>query len=140
MKIREFQEYVKDRLNDVEALVQGGCKAIAESQLNVMNEVSKRIQTIKGIAVVVTTPDMKRNGCAKDCLPVDSLLAIRCIEIPALNRGRSGAITALDAAEIVAHALDGDNIGFVDIQQRIDERSGTITATANFNVCINLTR
>lgn len=138
MKIREFQEYVKDRLNAVEALVQGGCKAIAEAQLDVMSEVDTHLQTAAGIAVVVTTPDMKRNGCAKDGIPVDSLVAVRCIEIPALNRERSGAITALDAAEIVAHALDGDNIGFVDIQQRVDERRGTITATASFNVCFSL--
>ena len=31
MKIRELQEYLKDRLNEVEALVQGGCKAFAEA-------------------------------------------------------------------------------------------------------------
>ena len=30
MKISELQEYLKDRLNEVEALVQGGCKAFAE--------------------------------------------------------------------------------------------------------------
>ena len=30
MKISELQEYLKDRLNAVEALKQGGCKAFAE--------------------------------------------------------------------------------------------------------------
>ena len=30
MNIREFQEYLVDRLNKVEALLQGGCKAFAE--------------------------------------------------------------------------------------------------------------
>ena len=30
MKIRDLQEYLKDRLNDVQALVQGCCKAFAE--------------------------------------------------------------------------------------------------------------
>ena len=30
MKIREFQEYIVERLNVVKALVQGGCKAFAE--------------------------------------------------------------------------------------------------------------
>ena len=31
MKIREFQEYLKDRLNEVEALVNGNCNVVAGS-------------------------------------------------------------------------------------------------------------
>ena len=38
MKIRELQDYVKDRLNAVEALVQGGCKAFAEDTRSVYDE------------------------------------------------------------------------------------------------------
>ena len=38
MQIRELQEYLKDRLNAVEALMQGGCKAFAEDTRTVYDE------------------------------------------------------------------------------------------------------
>ena len=38
MQIRELQEYLKDRLNAVEALMQGGCKACAEDTRTVYDE------------------------------------------------------------------------------------------------------
>ena len=38
MKIRELQEYLSDRLNKVEALVQGGCKPFAEDTRTVYDE------------------------------------------------------------------------------------------------------
>ena len=38
MKISELQEYLRDRLNKVEALVQGGCKAFAEDTRTVYDE------------------------------------------------------------------------------------------------------
>ena len=38
MTIRELQEYLRDRLNAVEALVQGGCKAFAEDTRTVYEE------------------------------------------------------------------------------------------------------
>ena len=38
MQIRELQEYLSDRLNAVEALVQGGCRAFAEDTRTVYDE------------------------------------------------------------------------------------------------------
>jgi len=140
MTIRSFQEQLKDILNDVEALVHGGCTAIAEDSLDVMNDVETQLNTVKGVAIVVTTPDLKRNGCSSDGIPVDTTLSVKCIEIPAVNRDDSSHLTALDAAEIVAHALESNNIQFSDIRQTVDRQSGTVTASVSFNVCISLTK
>ena len=37
MKIREFQQKIAEALNGVEELVQGGCKALAEDSLSIVN-------------------------------------------------------------------------------------------------------
>ena len=64
MKICEFQKNVVDALNTVEELVKGGCKALAEDTLSIVNDVALQLQTNSGVAIVVTTPRMTRNGCA----------------------------------------------------------------------------
>ena len=61
MKIRELQEYLKDRLGKVEALVNGNCKAFAEDTREVYDESSQFIRE-GGVAVVVVTPDLNRSG------------------------------------------------------------------------------
>lgn len=138
MKIREFQKAVADALNGVEELVQGGCKALAEDTLSVIADVNQQLQTAAGVAIVVTTPQLSRNGCAAGVIPADTRLAIRCIETPALNRENPGHLTALDAAEIVAQCLDGERLNFAQISQTVDERRGTITAEVTFNTEIHL--
>lgn len=138
MKIKEFQTKIADALNTVEELLQGGCKAFAEDSLSIVHDVETQLQQVSGVAIVVTTPHLTRNGCAADALPCDGALEIRCIELPALNRENTGNLTALDAAEIVASALDGEEFNFNSIDQRIDERTGTITATVSFNTSIYL--
>ena len=138
MKIREFQKKIAEALNGVEELVQGGCKALAEDSLSVLNEVREQLQTAGGVAIVVTTPKLTRNGCAAGFIPAETRLAIRCIETPALNRENPGHLTALDAAEIVAQALDGEQFNFAEISQTSDQRTGTLTAEVTFNTTINL--
>lgn len=138
MTIMEFQQNVADALNIVDALVQGGCRAIAENALTVIHDVDYQLQQAAGVALVVTTPDLTRNGCAKDTIPNDAKLIIRCVELPSVNREQPGHLTALDAAEIVAKALDGDQFNYSDIRQTIDTRTGTLTASVTFNTTINL--
>ena len=138
MKIREFQHKLAESLNSYEELVQGGCKAFAEDTLSVMNDVKTQLQTACGVAIVVTTPKMARNGCAAGVIPADTRLAIRCIELPALNRENPGHLTALDAAELVAQALDGEQFNFAEIAQTVDQRTGTLTAEVIFNTTIHL--
>ena len=138
MKIREFQKKLADALNGVEELVQGGCKALAEDTLSVMSDVNEQLQTAGGVAIVVTTPKLTRNGCAAGTIPADTRLAIRCIEKPAQNREDPGHLTALDAAEIVAQCLDGEQFNFAEIAQTSDQRTGTLTAEVTFNTEIHL--
>ena len=138
MKIREFQHKLAEALNSYEELVQGGCKALAEDSLSVMNEVKTQLQTACGVAIVVTTPKLVRNGCAAGFIPADTRLAIRCIELPALNRETPGHLTALDAAELVAQALDGEQFNFAELAQTVDQRTGTLTAEVIFNTTIHL--
>lgn len=138
MKIREFQKKIAEALNGVEELVQGGCKALAEDSLSIVTDVKTQLQTACGVAIVVTTPKLTRNGCAAGVIPADTRLAIRCIETPALNRENPGHLTALDAAEIVAQCLDGEQFNFFDISQTSDQRTGTLTAEVTFNTEIHL--
>jgi hypothetical protein len=81
----------------------------------------------------VVTPKVTRSasGC-DDGIPVEMLLAVQCAERPDLNRATPGHLTALDAAEIVAHALDGETFELASIEQWADERTRTVTATATF--------
>ena len=138
MKIREFQHKLAESLNSYEELVQGGCKALAEDSLSVMNDVKTQLQTAGGVAIVVTTPRLTRNGCAAGAIPAGTRLAIRCIETPALNRENPGHLSALDAAEIVAQCLDGEQFNFAEISQTSDQRTGTLTAEVTFNTEIHL--
>lgn len=141
MKIRELQEYLKDRLNAVEALVQGGCKAFSEDTRTVYDE-SAQFMSEGGVAVVVVTPKFARNGCSADGIPCDARLLVRCMEKPPLAES-SNAMRALDAAELVAQALDSDVLQFQDIDQTVTtDRDGNsvVTATASFSTTICLTK
>lgn len=136
MTILEFQEKVATRLNGVEELVNGGCKAVAEDALDVAAAVREQLEQMGGVAVVVTTPRLERNGCAENLIPCAAALDIRCVERPALNRESPSHITALDAARIVARELDGHLYNFRSIDQRVDERTGRLSATASFETVI----
>lgn len=139
MTIREFQEKVRDALNGVEELVQGGCKAFAEDVRATYDETEPWISAGK-VAVVVVTPRMARNGVTKGGIPADTRLLVRCVEKAPIARVQSGVIRALDAAEIVMHALDGDQLCWTETDQTADKRSGVITATATFETTIKLSK
>jgi len=62
MKIRELQQRIADALNGVETLVQGGCKALAEDALDIMHTVDAQLAQAGGVALVVTTPNVRRDG------------------------------------------------------------------------------
>ena len=136
MTILEFQEKVAERLNNVEELVKGGCKAICEDALDVTAAVREQLEQMGGVAIVVTTPRLDRNGCAEGLIPCAASLDIRCVERPALNRESESHITALDAARLVARELDGALYNFRSIDQRVDEARGRLSATASFETVI----
>lgn len=137
MKIKEFQEAIAKELNALDELVQGGCKAFAEDSREVYKESDQHIQKGK-IAVVVVTPDMQRNGDTPGALPAETQLLIQCSEKPTVTRVQPGVITALDAAEIVMHALDGSQFCWLSTRQTIDRQAGVLTATVTFATTIHL--
>ena len=137
MKIKEFQEAIAKDLNALDELVQGGCKAFAEDSREVYKGSDQHIQKGK-IAVVVVTPDMQRNGDTPGALPAETQLLIQCSEKPMAARVQPGVITALDAAEIVMHALDGSQFCWVSTRQTIDRQTGVLTATVTFATTIHL--
>lgn len=137
MKIKEFQEAIAKELNTLDELVQGGCKAFAEDSREVYKESDQHIQKGK-IAVVVVTPDLQRNGDTPGALPAETQLLIQCSEKPTVARVQPGVITALDAAEIVMHALDGSQFCWLSTRQTIDRQAGVLTATVTFATTIHL--
>ena len=132
MTIREIQKKIADALNGVEALVQGGCTALAEDSQNVFFEVKQALEA-GNVCIVVVTPKVTRSASGtEDGIPVEMQIAVQCAERPDLNRANADHLTALDAAEIVAHALDGEQFELASIEQWADERTRTVTATATF--------
>lgn len=140
MKICELQKKIADALNGVEALVQGGCRAIPEDTREVYDESNQWISGGK-VALVVVTPDFERTGSGTEVeLPSEGDLLIRCVERVPLSREDPAVIRALDAAQLVAHALDGETLEWKSIRQTIDQRNSTITATVTFGFDITLTQ
>ena len=142
MKIKELQQNVADALNDVEELVQGGCKAFAEDTRTVYNEADPWVSSGK-VALVVVTPDMQRNGSPFDAdgaaaIPAETQLLVQCSEKPAVATKQPGVMRALDAAEIAMFALDGEQFCWLSTRQTFDGRSGVLTATATFAMTIAL--
>lgn len=132
MTIREIQKKIADALNGVEALVQGGCTALAEDSQNVFFEVKQALEA-GNVCIVVVTPKVTRSASGtEDGIPVEMQIAVQCAERPDLNRANADHLTALDAAEIVAHALDGEQFELASIEQWADERTRAVTATATF--------
>lgn len=134
MKIKELQEKIAEALNGVEELVQGGCKAFAENSMTVMNDIAQQLTGKGGVAICIVTPTVSKSGQRADGIAAEYALAIQCSEKPELNRKKGSThLTALDAAELVALSLDGEQFSFVDIRQTGDEKTRTVTATVNLN-------
>ena len=144
MKIRELQEYLKDRLNEVEALVQGGCKAFAEDTRTVYDESAQFIRE-GGVAVVVITPDLNRSGSGTEpgVIPFEGDIIIRCMELPPVAASNPNTLRALDAAETVMHELDGEIFEWRSTRQsasRASDGNDVITATVTFGYTGELTK
>ncbi len=140
MTIATLQQNIANALNGVESLTQGGCKAFAEDSLNIRTDLARQLQTVKGVAICILTPRITRDASGTDDgIPVSARVAVQCAEMPDLNRTHADHLTALDAAEIVMHSLDGDNIEFESIEETADEKTRVVIATAYFNLSTILT-
>jgi len=134
MDLLEYQESFVARLDANKNLKQGGCKAMAEDSLAIDSDIKKQLLTLKGIALVVTTPTVTKIGASvPGWMPVEIPdLTISCLEMPAINRKRSGAITALKAAQLIMAMFDGPKCSFITIQQGTDDTTGVKSANAIF--------
>lgn len=134
MTIRELQKSLVEALSANEALLQGGCRVFAENTRTVYDEADQCIQE-GNVAVVVVTPDLERAGSGvpkEDGLPFEGDILVRCMERPPVAAAQGDVMRALDAAEIVAHALDGEILEWRSIRQTADRQRGVLTATVAF--------
>ena len=143
MTLKEIQDDARDALNADEALRAGGCEAISEMALDLQAALGRRLSQMKGVAMVVGTPSANAMGAAPAGLQIPVVideLSVTCMEIPAINRTRPGAMTALEAAERAAWLLRAGNVAFLKISQSSDEASGVVSATATFRSAHTLTQ
>lgn len=141
MTLRRLQNIIRDELNVIEMLVQGGCKAFSEDDRTSYSESDQWVSGGK-VSLVVMTPDAERSGSGEgEGIAVGTSIIVQCIEIPQIA-ATANVIRALTAAQKVAHVLDGGALEFRSIQQRGSrDRQGNIvvTATATFEANIILT-
>ena len=134
----EYQMAICDVINADASLLQAGCAAFAEDALDIDSEVARHLQETGGVAIMVATPEAEFSGVSSDGGMYLDLrrLEIVCTEVPALNRQRENALTALDAALRVAFLLRSREMPFLRIAQSADTDAGLLTATATFSDCV----
>ena len=134
MTVLEFQHAIVDALNADATLLKGGCKAFAEDALDVDNETQRHLHEVGGVTLVVITPRLKRGGTPQrgglHCICEG--LTVEAVEIPALNRLRPDAITALDAAMRASLVLEERGIPWKDTVMD-DIGGGALAARATFD-------
>ena len=140
MTIKDIQEQLAHRLNSVEELIQGGCKAFAEDNRDVYDKAAEFVNG-GGVAIVVVTPELARaaDGDAEGMIPFEGDIVIQCIEKAPLTNG-TATLRALDAAEAVVYELDGAVFGWKSTRQTADARNEVFTASVTFGYAGRLTR
>ena len=140
MTIKDIQEQLAHRLNSVEELIQGGCKAFAEDNRDVYDKTAEFVNG-GGVAIVVVTPELARaaDGDAEGMIPFEGDIVIQCIEKAPLTSGTT-TLRALDAAEAVVYELDGAVFGWKSTRQTADARNEVFTASVTFGYAGRLTR
>ena len=113
---------------------------MAEDSLSINADLSKQLQTLKGVALVVMTPGCKIiGGGTPGYIAVEiPELTVSCVEQPTLNRAKPDAVTALEAAQIVAAILGGHSCQFQSLRQSSDETTGSLAASAVFSTTLML--
>ena len=132
MTIKELQAQLAHRLNSVDDLIQGGCKAFAEDSRTVYDEAAEYVNG-GVVALVVVTPDLARaaDGDAEGLVPFEGDIVVKCIEKAPLTGG-TATLRALDAAEIVVYELDGAVFGWKSTRQTADARNEVFTVSVTF--------
>ena len=123
--IRQFQEEVRDILNQDTWFGEHGIDWLAEDSLDIEYEIKKHLgQT--GIVAVVTTPELNYQGECKKVTMVDNeevvtvnkgfdaTISLQIVENPTVNRGKpdkDAIATALDVAHQAVYTLSGYDSG-----------------------------
>lgn len=140
MTVLEFQRAIADALNADATLLQGGCRAFAEDALDVDQEAARHLHEAGGVVLLVVTPRMKRGGTPQrgglHC--VCEGFTVEAVEIPAVNRLRPDAITALDAAMRASLVLEERGIPWTGTTQD-DIGGGALAARATFDTDFTFT-
>lgn len=137
----DLQSDITEILNADEYLVQGGCQAFAEDKGDTLSRLEIAIGNIGTVALTVMTPIGKALGSKNATgIPLEvPALMIQCQEKPAINRERPGYITALQAAQHIAVALDQPAFRFIDFLQGGDSDTEIVTVQVIFRSSITLT-
>lgn len=137
MTIKSFQTLVKDEINTLASLREGGALGLIEDDLALVDKI--RAQLLSGVAVVVTTPTYTRDGIPSAGISAGGELVIQCMEQRAHLRNKPGAITAIDAAEAIMFKLDGFmSLHFKDIKSSVDRDTGILTVSVTFSFSVVL--
>ena len=144
MTLRELQLLIRGKLNKCDALVQGRCRAFAEDALSAQLTPEPALHAGSGgLALVVRTPGAQLSGAVASGLPVSATLAVDCIEVPAVNRAQEPFVSAMGAAERVAHLLhDGRTVTFDRFESSVidDKETRFYAFTAYFQAHFNHTQ
>lgn len=128
------QRRFKELLEADGELARGGCEVYCENSMTLLKDIAAAQILKRGVAVVVTTPDIENAGQA-EARAYDMTVAIHCRELPAMRATRPAeSMTALDAALRVAEVVQDGITGWADIRQRADRSSGIVTATVTCRI------
>lgn len=142
MGISEFQLEAKAVLEGAKHLL-SGCRILCADELDVVANIEEALARLGEIVVLISQPEIDRDGCNPGFIPCRTTLRVQCIELPALRHtrkspGDGAPPTAFAAACRVAAILDGAKYNFVSIRQYADAATGTLTATVTFNSYLQL--
>lgn len=130
--LKNMQTEIAEHCNADQYLVQGGCRAFAEEQQDIVQQIDIQLQA-GGLVIVVSTPTAKVLGRVPNGIEVELPdFAIRTTESPALTRETPETITALQAAQHIAIMFDRPKFRLLTIVQTADDKTGTVSVTAFF--------
>lgn len=86
-------------------LAEAGFECLAENKGDIAAAVDAAVARV-GACAMVATPSFKSESEASRAIVGTADVIVQVFETPAVNRSRAGFLTALDAAELVAAALN----------------------------------
>ena len=115
MTILEFQKEIAAALNDVESLVQGGCKAFAEDTATVLNDINTQLASTGGVAIAVTTPALRKGGSE---IPGSLAIEGSLDDAPGLREARLSLADFADWIECFSgHNLDSPFLFYIRLKR-----------------------